>query len=48
MDEDWGNESIVPAVTTASVASELPEIKLFGKWDSNEVQIADMSLQVCI
>ena len=27
--------------------ADLPEIKLFGKWSCDEVNVSDMSLQVC-
>ena len=40
MTESWDE----PAPTTA----ELPEIKLFGKWSSDEVQVSDISLTVSI
>uniref|UniRef100_A0A8C1R3M0 Small ribosomal subunit protein uS7 n=1 Tax=Cyprinus carpio TaxID=7962 RepID=A0A8C1R3M0_CYPCA len=39
MAEDW---EAVPAV------AETPEIKLFGKWSTDDVQINDISLQVCL
>lgn len=29
------------------VSAELPDIKLFGRWSCDEVQVSDMSLQVC-
>uniref|UniRef100_A0A673LZB6 Small ribosomal subunit protein uS7 n=1 Tax=Sinocyclocheilus rhinocerous TaxID=307959 RepID=A0A673LZB6_9TELE len=38
MAEDW---EAVPAV------AESPEIKLFGKWSTDDVQINDISLQMC-
>jgi len=38
MAEDW---EAAPAV------AETPEIKLFGKWSTDDVQINDISLQVC-
>lgn len=47
MADDWGDES--EAVVGESVAvetAELPEIKLFGKWSCDEVNVSDMSLQV--
>ena len=28
--------------------AELPEIKLFGRWSCDDVQVSDMSLQVCL
>lgn len=39
-DGDVFNAGIVPR------AAELPEIKLFGRWPCDEVQVGDMSLQV--
>ncbi len=39
MAEDW---EAAPAV------AESPEIKLFGKWSTEDVQINDISLQVCV
>ena len=32
----------VPAV----LAADLPDIKLFGRWSCDDVQVSDMSLQV--
>lgn len=43
-DEDTGAqfvETVAPVV-----AAELPDIKLFGRWSCDEVQVSDMSLQV--
>lgn len=34
-------EAVVPVV-----AAELPDIKLFGRWSCDDVQVSDMSLQV--
>ena len=31
---------------TVAPASEIPEIKLFGKWASEDVQVSDISLTV--
>ena len=44
---DW-NDEIESAQEEAPVAilAELPEIKLFGKWSCDDVNVADMSLQV--
>lgn len=33
---------------TAPAVAETPEIKLFGKWSTDDVQINDISLQVRI
>ncbi len=32
----------------AAVEPPAADIKLFGKWDPDEVQVGDISLQVCI
>ena len=32
----------------APVVAELPEIKLFGKWSTDDVQVSDISLTVSI
>jgi hypothetical protein len=39
--ESW-DESAAPTV------AELPEIKLFGKWSTEDVQVSDISLTVSI
>lgn len=39
MTENWDEPA--PAV-------ELPEIKLFGKWSSDDVQVSDISLTVSL
>ena len=43
MAEDWGMEE-GPVV----VGAELQDIKLFGKWNADDVQVGDISLTVCI
>jgi len=41
-EENWDDvPSVQPQV-------ELPEIKLFGRWSCDDVQVSDMSLQVNI
>lgn len=47
-DEDWGDvgETVTNAVP-AQIAAELPEVKLFGRWSCDDVEVSDMSLQVC-
>lgn len=40
-EEDWAAEVAEP---TANVV-EMPEVKLFGKWSTDEVQVGDISLQ---
>lgn len=39
MTDTWDEASPVPV-------QELPEIKLFGKWSSSDVQVSDISLTV--
>ena len=49
MDDDW-DETPAKAVDLVGAQLEpeadLPEIKLFGKWSCDEVNVSDMSLQV--
>lgn len=49
-DEDWGDVQVTPNVDSAplQVAAELPEVKLFGRWSCDDVEVSDMSLQVCL
>jgi hypothetical protein len=42
---DEPTEQFVEAVAPV-VNAELPDIKLFGRWSCDEVQVSDMSLQV--
>lgn len=42
-----GEAPVAPAIPDP-VISELPDIKLFGKWNCDEVNVSDMSLQVRI
>lgn len=46
--EDWENNSHVENVQE-TVASKIdtPDIKLFGKWSLNDIEISDISLVVC-
>lgn len=46
MADDWGDE--VSAGIIPPKMAELPEIKLFGRWNCDDVQVSDMSLQVRI
>jgi small subunit ribosomal protein S5e len=43
-------EEVLPVESDATLAvaqpAELPEIKLFGRWSCDDVQVSDMSLQV--
>lgn len=41
--EDVEGETLAIAPT-----AELPEIKLFGRWSCDDVQVSDMSLQVVL
>jgi len=47
MGDDWADEEVpmdnIEQPTT--VVAELPEVKLFGKWPCEDVQVSDMSLQ---
>lgn len=47
-DEDWGDVQVVGNVDSAplQVAADLPEVKLFGRWSCDDVEVSDMSLQV--
>lgn len=47
-EEGWdtatgGETNVAPLQVTA----ELPEVKLFGRWSCDDVEVSDMSLQVC-
>lgn len=42
---DDGHEEMA-VVAAPPPPAELPEIKLFGRWSCDDVQISDMSLQV--
>ena len=46
--DDWDDApaKAVDVLGSLEPASELPEIKLFGKWSCDEVNVSDMSLQV--
>lgn len=47
-DEDWGDVGATMAESApAQIAAELPEVKLFGRWSCDDVEVSDMSLQVC-
>ena len=44
MTDDWSEEA--PAMEAAPVVlTEMVEVKLFGKWSCEDVQVPDMSLQ---
>lgn len=44
MVDDFNDE--VSVGVGAPKMAELPEIKLFGRWNCDDVQVSDMSLQV--
>ena len=45
--DDWNDEPQKAVdIGMAEDLPELPEIKLFGKWSCDEVNVSDMSLQV--
>lgn len=47
-DEDWGDVGETFQTNTGTtLLVELPEVKLFGKWSCEDVEVSDMSLQVC-
>ena len=37
---------LVETAPAPVISAELPDIKLFGRWSCDEVQVSDMSLQV--
>ena len=43
MSDTWGDDT---AGAGTPKTAELPEIKLFAKWNCDDVQVSDMSLQV--
>ena len=47
-DEDWDDApaKAVDVLGAMEPETDLPEIKLFGKWSCDEVNVSDMSLQV--
>ncbi|KAL5239997.1 hypothetical protein ACI65C_007407 [Semiaphis heraclei] len=45
-DEDWGDIGTTNVDTAPTqIAAELPEVKLFGRWSCDDVEVSDMSLQ---
>ena len=48
MTDNWDEEETGAGAVSgnAPVVAEMPEVKLFGKWSCDDVNIADMSLQV--
>lgn len=42
--EETSGEQFVE--TVAAISADLPDIKLFGRWSCDDVQVSDMSLQV--
>ena len=48
MAAEFGEMEVAAPPPPAAFVPEMPEIKLFGKWPLEEVQLNDMSLQVCL
>jgi len=46
MGDDWNDDGAVTTNQASLNATDLQEVKLFGKWSCDEVNISDMSLQV--
>lgn len=47
-EEDWDMSNAVETnAAPVQVTAELPEVKLFGRWSCDDVEVSDMSLQVC-
>ena len=45
--DDWVTEATEMAVVDEGLPQvEMPEVKLFGKWSLDEVQVSDISLVV--
>lgn len=44
--EDWDTAVLPTESAPVQVAAELPEVKLFGRWSCEDVEVSDMSLQV--
>ncbi len=44
MGDDWNDDG--GAIETGLNVAELQEVKLFGKWSCDEINVSDMSLQV--
>lgn len=50
-EENWdeGEAAVVGGTDLAAApTAEMPEVKLFGRWSCDDVQVSDMSLQVCV
>ena len=50
MEENWDEApaegAAAAAAAPATIVAEMPEVKLFGKWSCDDVEVVDMSLQV--
>ena len=46
MAESWADEVEQSGPEPVSILAELPDIKLFGKWSCEDVNVSDMSVQV--
>ena len=45
-EENWDEDVVATGETEMVTTAEMPEIKLFGKWNCDEINVSDMSLQV--
>lgn len=41
------NRATMAEVEEIIAKNELPEIKMFGRWSTDDVQVSDISLTVC-
>ncbi len=50
MAEEWGNVTDEPVVAAAEQFTVVtaPEIKLFGKWSTDDVQVSDINFTVSL
>ncbi len=46
MGDDWKDDPVPDTSEAVVSVADMPEVKLFGKWSCDEVNISDMSLQV--
>lgn len=46
--DDQPVEAEFPVETVVAQPAELPDIKLFGRWSCDDIQVSDMSLHVSI
>ena len=46
MGDEWGADEPIAAQAEQYAVVAAPEIKLFGKWSTDDVQVSDISLTV--